>query len=174
MRLDFFGKAKLDKRQRRLYGTLVFLLRLLALSIPLYIIIAFLDLGFLQAWTVSQMVWLLNALGFAAQASGFLITVQPGFSFFISQDCTAWKSMLFFLALVLAVPKVQWKKRVLGLALGLPVIWIANLSRVVAIVWAQQNYGESAAMLLHDYLWGLGLVALVFVLWLLWLRFAKA
>lgn len=178
MRSGFIAKLKktrLDKGQKRLWNTFVFLVRLLILSIPLYIILAFADLGLVQQWTVDSSVWLFSVLGYSVHSTGFLITVGGGnaFTFFISQDCTAWKSMLFFFALVLAVPGKSWRSRILGLAIGLPIIWIANMFRIFAVVLAGQSYGIDYAMLLHDYLWGLGLAVLVLALWILWIEFFR-
>lgn len=170
---------KLDKRNENLYKTLVFFSRLLILSIPLYIILTFaIDLGFLQNIVATQSFWTLSFTGFAVAQDGPALSVgledptrQP-FDFVISEDSTGWKSMLFFAALVIAVPEVHRRKRLIGLAL-LPIVWFGNLFRIWIIVMIERVYGLQAAMLAHDYMWRIGLIILVVGLWLIWLRYVK-
>ena len=160
----------LTKRQERLYHLLLFLVRLLLFSVPLYLIIDFgLNLSGLQQVTVSWTMGILATLGLPVTAENFLVIIggSTPFRFIISEDCTAWKSMLFFLALVFAVP--QGRRRLWAL-LGLPVIWFGNLARIVGAVLIQQAFGTPAALLAHDIFWKLGMVALVLGLWWLWLR----
>ncbi len=173
LRRHHFTKGK----NKRLHETLVFLVRLLALSIPLYLINRFVDLAPLQVATAAQASAILNWLGAANVQHGAAVTLlqcaNGPYTFLISPDSTAWKSLIFFPALVLAVPAITWKKRLTGLAIGLPVLWIANLVRVLAIAYAAMQYGEAVALVTHDILWRFGLVAVVFLLWVLWLQFAS-
>ncbi len=165
----------LTKKQERLYHLLLFLARLLLFSVPLYIIIdTSIGLAGLQAVTVGWTVAILAALGLPVTADQFLITVGGAspFRFIISEDCTAWKSGLFFAALVFAVP--GGRRRLKALLLGLPLIWLGNLGRIVGSVLVQQAFGTPAALLAHDILWRLGMVALVLGLWALWLHTTKS
>jgi exosortase/archaeosortase family protein len=173
MKLNNFGRGglKLTKTQKRFWKTFVFLLRLLILSIPLYVILIFnVDLYALQYSVTANTLWILRGVGYQVVQEGAALTVgaENPFFFIISPDSTGWKSMLFLFALIFAVPGVVLKKRVFGLVFGIPLIWIGNLTRVLAIVFIERGYGFEAAMLAHDYLWRLGLISLVLVLWLLW------
>ncbi|MBI4020392.1 MAG: archaeosortase/exosortase family protein [Candidatus Aenigmarchaeota archaeon] len=167
-----FFRKKLTGRQERLWGVLYFLVRLIILSLPLYLVLSFADLYALQAMTAGQSAWLLAGMGYAVSHEGpeVLVGGQSVFRAFISEDSTAWKSMLFLFALVFAVPRVAMRKRLLGLLWGLPLVWIGNLGRVVGIVLVERNYGIEAAMFAHDFLWRVGLVALVLGLWVVWLK----
>ena len=173
----FLGIGKLDRRQKRIYLTILFLLRLIVLSIPLYFALAFADLYVLQMAVASQTHYILGLLGYPVTQDEFTLHVSSNepFTFFISEDSTGWKSMLFFFALVVAVPdmgkrKIRLGKRAIALAIGLPIIWLGNLARVTGIVLVQQGYGFEAAMFFHDYVYRVGLVALVLVLWAIWLK----
>lgn len=162
---------KLNKGQKRLWKTLVFLLKLIALSIPLYIIIMYADLTLMQnavAWHANA---ILNFMGFNSVQDGTFVSTIIGdheFGYFISEDCTAWKSMLFASALVIATPAITWRRRGYGILFALPVIWMGNQARVIAVVLTENIYGLGFAMLLHDYLWRVGLIALVLFTWLFW------
>ncbi|MBI4173520.1 MAG: exosortase/archaeosortase family protein, partial [Candidatus Aenigmarchaeota archaeon] len=153
--------------------TLVFLARLAVLSLPLYLVLAFgLDLAAMQVAAASHTNFVLGLLGFQTEQHGALSVAGKGgdsFVYVISADSSGWKSMLFFAALVVAVPAIGWRKRAIGIAIGLVVIWFGNVARAVSIVLAEYAYGYEFAMALHDLLWRLGLVALVLAVWLAWL-----
>lgn len=168
--------SRLEPEQKRLWNTLVFLIRLLALSIPLYAVMVFLNLGLMQNAVASQSYWMFRITGYSIAQDGPSMTIEPGseapFSFFISEDSTGWKAMLFFSALVIATPQIKNRKRLLGLAGGLALIWILNLSRIFSIVLLERHYSLQAALFAHDYIWNFGMVLCVLTMWILWLRFA--
>jgi exosortase/archaeosortase family protein len=180
---SFFGKIKkikLTKDQEKMWQTLLFLVKLLILVIPLYLILAFnVDLSPLQEITTNQAYWMFKNMGFDVSRDGFILSVSSASGvntnpvvFLISEDCTAWKSILLLFALIVAVAGVSMKKRLLGLAVGIPVLWLGNLARIFAIVLIAQNYGFAAANVVHDYLWQLGLISLVLLIWVAWLWFS--
>ncbi len=187
MIIKLFKPRKITKQQARLYQTLEFLVRLLALSIPLYAILLFVDLILLQNLVAQEMMWLFKVLGWPVTGEGLLFTTtNTGFVFMIAEDCTAWKSMIFFFALIFAVPGKFFKKkafgmkkpstlkrRLIGLGIGIPVIWVGNLARILGIVWVEQTFGAETAMIVHAYLWQLGLIVLVLLLWFVWLLMSK-
>jgi len=165
--------SSLSCRDRKMWELIVFLSRLIVLALPLYLVIFFaFDLYPMQVMAASQSASIMSSLGWETVLDGVMVTAN-GFTFMVNQDCTAWKSMLFFFALVFAFPGVASRKRLLGLAAGIPLIWIGNLARIIGTVGIEGIYGEAMAMLVHDYLWRLGLVALVLGLWLAWIRICK-
>ena len=169
-----FLRARLTSRQARMLRILEFLVRVTALSLPLYLVIWLsVDLYPLQLAVASQSAWLLQAMGHHVVQEGTGLAVNEGFEFFIIPDCTGWKSMLFLFALMFAVPGISIRKRVVGLIFGLPAIWIGNLGRVTGVVAAQGAWGTDAALAVHDWLFQAGLVALVLVVWVVWLLWAK-
>lgn len=163
---------KLTPQQQRMKETLVFLVRLAVLSIPLYAILLFINLSPFQVLTAQHSALLLKGMGFEVLQEGALIQAND-FRFVISPDSTAWKTMVFFGALVIAVPGIIWRRRLWGLAIGIPLLHVGNLARVVSIVLAEQAYGFEAAMQVHDLGWRFGLVGMVLVMWLVWMRFSK-
>jgi len=174
MNPNFFA-AKFSNKQKRLWEAFVFLLKVIVFSIPLYIILTFHSILYPLQDIVSQNVYyVLMLFGFDAARNGFLLNIHGGnpFVFIVSEDCTGWKSMLFLTALVLAIPKVAWKRRATGLAFGIPLIYLGNLLRILIIVNVQQAYGIEFASVVHDYLWQAGLISLVLLVWVLWLAWA--
>lgn len=165
-------KLKLTQREERLKDTVVFFTRLIVMAAPLYAIIFFVDLYPLQAMIAGHSFLLLEGIGLSPQLDGVGMIVGD-FHFFISKDSTAWKSLLFLAALVVAVPGIAWRKRAWALGLGIPLVYLGNLGRVVGIVLTEQAFGQAAALAVHDYLWRFGLIALVLGIWLVWLKKAR-
>ena len=164
---------KLTKEQERLWNTLQFIVRFTIFSIPLYLII-WLNVGMmpLQSLVADHSFLMIDAFGYDVSRDGLLLSVgedQP-FRFLIGEDCTGWKSMLAFAALVIATLGVTLKKRAIGIVVGIPLIYLGNLARIIIVVMAESAYGYDAAIFIHDWLWQAGLIALVLVLWLGWLR----
>jgi exosortase/archaeosortase family protein len=169
---------ELTGEQRRLWNILQFLIRLIILSIPLYAVLMMaIDLSPLQNTVATHSSNLLGFMGYEVAQEGYHIMVGTGagaFYFMINEDCTGWKSMLFLFALIFAVPGIAMKKRLLGLVIGIPVIWIGNLMRVIGVVVAEAAWGVDFALTLHDYVYRLGLVALVLITWIAWLRLSRS
>jgi exosortase/archaeosortase family protein len=174
MRLTSPLQARLNQQQARNLKVLEFLARVTALSLPLYLVIWLgLDLYPLQFAAASQASALLTTLGFGPVQHGSGIALASGFQFVIIPDCTAWKSMLFLFALVMAVPRIPLKKKAMGLAIGLPLVWFANIARIVSVVALQGSLGTETALLLHDTVFQLGLVGMVLTLWGSWFLLSK-
>ncbi len=174
-RLKGYRKAlsRLPERDRKLLDLLLFLLRLLALSVPLYLLMgAGAALYPLQRAVTAQSDALINALGIETQAGELVIFVGScaPFALYIGPDCTGWKSMMLLSALMLATLRVGMRKRLLGIAVGVPLVYAGNIGRIALTVVIENAYGEEAALFLHDVLWQAGLTALVLCLWLVWLR----
>ena len=169
-------RLSMTARQEKLFDTLVFLLKVLALSVPLYLIIIFsFSLTPLQALDASVSSAILRAMGYTVQQDGAHLAVQAAktFSFYLSEDCTVWKSALFLFALIFAVPAVSMRKRLAGLGLGIPILWLGNQARIIGVVMTQQATNVQFAMFTHDYFWRVFLVGLVLGMWLAWMRPAE-
>jgi len=167
-----------DRQQIQLKETLIFLVKLLALAVPMHLVML-LSIGMtpLQEAASSELSWALRGLGYTVERDGFMFSVSGGrtepFVFYIVEDCTAWKTMLFLAALIVAVPAVAWKRRVVGIALGLPALWLLNLARNVSVVLIERSWGYETAMAMHDWLWKLGMILAVLLLWLVWWRWVR-
>jgi exosortase/archaeosortase family protein len=167
---------KFTKEQKRLWNTLQFIIRFTLLSIPLYLILWLnLSMAPIQQTVAGHAAWAIRALGLTVTMNNLVLTVGPGepFTFFIGPDCIGWKSVLAFIALVLATLGASMKKRILGIAIGVPLIYLGNLARIIIVVLVERSYGLEAARVFHDWLWQAGLIALVLLLWLAWLGWER-
>jgi len=162
-------KSFTGKNQKPAIGTII--LRGLALIIPL-LYLSYIKFEFqpVQELLFFQTVILLKAIGLQFQALGYMI-ITPNFSSFISFDCTAWRQLYIYFALVLLPPGISWTKRLLGLTLLFP-LYIYNTFRVVVSIWAGSvNYSWFKPV--HYFLWEFFFLVLIYVFWRIWFEWAK-
>ncbi len=167
MNLKDIWKRIISKRES-LRKVFIFATKLLILSFLMYIIS--LNVNFLPMQEASAEFTdnALNALNIPTEREKIRIGVQ-GKDFLITEDCTAWKGMFFFLSLVIASGSTL-KKTVKGLAVGIPVIYALNLLRILLLILFTVQLGPHIYDLLHTFLWQTGMVVSVFILWVMWLR----
>ncbi|MBN1896956.1 MAG: exosortase/archaeosortase family protein [Candidatus Aenigmarchaeota archaeon] len=160
----------------KLVRLLLFVVRLILLSVPLYLVIVLgISMLPLQQAVAAHSEWLISASGFDVSSMGLVLVCGPGepFTFYIGEDCTGWKSMMLLFALMFATMEAGYRRKLLGLAVGIPLIYAANLLRILAVVFTESLYGYDTAMFVHDWLWQLGLLAVVLVIWLCWLKWDR-
>ena len=165
-------KFRLNEQQRKLWVVLVFLVRIILLSLPLYLILwANPSFDSLRYAVRDNALFAANAAGVEADVDEFVLnlnTVDGPVSIDIAADCTGWKSAVAYLALLLAVPGVSNRKRLIGL-IGIPVLYAVNVARIAFLLWAVVNMGFGYFQVFHEYLWKLGLSFAVLIVWYAWL-----
>jgi len=90
----------------------------------------------------------------------------------IDPDCTGLSLMALYAALVLAYPFTM-RRRVIGLAAGLPALLVANMVRLDFVAQASQRLDERAFLFVHDYLFQIVMVGVVIGLWAVYLVSAR-
>ena len=130
-------------------------------------------LGLIQPYTellARAVKSIVNTFGAGATVDG--ITVQsPRFSLKIVMGCDGVEASCLFAAGVLAFP-TSWRAKVVGLALGLPLIHLINLGRLVGLYYAGV-YVPSSFEELHVYVAQTIVILLSAAILIFWLdRFA--
>lgn len=162
---------------------LSFLIKLNLFAIPLYAILI-LDLSFapMQKLIADATFSLLSAAGFSPSINGLLISIpikNGNWGAFINWDCTAWKSMLAFFALVMATKGRQtdvqstpswFKGKAAGLMMFLPLIFAANLLRIFFIFYYVRTFDLAYYQIVHDVVWSWGMIFAVLAFWLVWMK----
>jgi archaeosortase B (VPXXXP-CTERM-specific) len=90
-----------------------------------------------------------------------------GFTVEIIEECTAVYEILIFAAAVLAFP-TSWRKRGLGLAMGIPLLYAINLLRIAVLI-AVGHFRPSLFDFMHLYFWQATLILMITSVWLLWI-----
>ena len=111
-------------------------------------------------------------LGLAMTRDVDILTVN-GFAMRIVDQCTASNYVVILAAAMLLYTRHRLSYRLLGVAIAVPVIVLANAFRLV-VTGVVGSISRSAFDLVHDYLWVIAFALLVFALWTLWVngRFA--
>jgi exosortase H (IPTLxxWG-CTERM-specific) len=138
-------------------------------------------LGGAYAWVSStwhdQFLWLMES---TATLSGVVLSPFSdnvrwdgqicSFNYFdvrIIDECTGVFEMVIFAAAVLAFP-TTWRKKLLGLLLGIPAIYLFNLLRIVLLlVVGSHSYRTFEFM--HLYFWQVTLIVIIATIWIGWL-----
>lgn len=168
-------KAVSRSSDSRINSAALFIVRFLLLSIPLYVVL-------LSGWQLSQLISLTDLLarqllslsGIEHSVVNGLIAlpVENGtWAAFINWDCTGWKSMYAFFALVFATPMKghsSFHAKLYAMLL-IPVIYAINLLRIWFMFYVA-SVNLDLFPLVHAVVWSWGLVAVVLVLWFIWLR----
>jgi exosortase/archaeosortase family protein len=165
----------LNKEQRKLLFIFIFLIRFLILVIPLYLIIFFGNLSTLAVLEARQVSFFLNlskTKSFVEMKDNIVILNVENMrnKLIIDDACTGYRSILAFIALVLAVPKVENKKRFYALIIGLPLIYVINIFRIYSTILIALKFGEEKLEFVHTFLWREGLILLILILWIFWLK----
>lgn len=100
--------------------------------------------------------------------NGAFVTIN-GFGLEIIDECTAVFSSIVYAACLLAYPTTI-RKKVIGIALGVPALYAINILRLVIL--AQVGISRPALFaFVHVYLWQASFIIFVVVIFILWLKF---
>ena len=163
---------KVNRTNKKLLQVLKFLVKFNLFSIPLYIILitGWHWIG-LQQLTADLTMYILNFIGLNPTINDFIISIpiQHGtWAGFINFDCTGWKSMLAFFALIMSTP-FSLRKKSIGMML-LPVIFAINLVRIAFMFSYVYLFDLAHYELVHAIIWSWGLILIVAGLWIFWAK----
>lgn len=109
---------------------------------------------------------ILSLVSDEATRSGNLMQLGS-FGVLIIEECTGIFEMLIFLAAVLAYP-TSWMDKLLGFALGLPILYAFNVARILVLIWVGRFHNELFEFM-HIYFWQATLILMITSVWLLWI-----
>jgi exosortase/archaeosortase family protein len=113
--------------------------------------------------------WLLELLGDDVVVRGQRI-IGSGVSIEVRRGCDAYQPLALFCANVLAFP-APWRRRCVGLSLGILALLALNLGRIISLYWLDDRdsaWFHSA----HTTIWPVAFIVSALVLWLVWARWA--
>jgi exosortase/archaeosortase family protein len=125
---------------------------------------------FLRIGTTAVATTVVTWVGIPATRSGTLIYL-PTKTLAIDLACTAIFIVALYAAIVLAYP-VSVPQRLLGLAIGVPIILVGNILRLVAAAGVAQ-VAPSSFTFFHDYLFQVGMVLITVAAWAAWLSVVR-
>jgi len=90
----------------------------------------------------------------------------------IDLDCTGISLAMVYAALVLAYP-LNWRRKLVGLGVGIPALLLANLVRLIAVVQLSGPLEDWAFLFVPYYLFKVAMIAVVTGLWAAYLVCAR-
>ncbi|HEX8010574.1 MAG TPA: exosortase H [Casimicrobiaceae bacterium] len=97
-----------------------------------------------------------------------LQSARNGFAVAIVAGCNGVEATIVLLAAILAFP-APWKRKLLGLAVGVTAVQGLNMVRVVSLFYLGQ-WSQPAFEFAHLYVWQALIMLDVLIVWLLWVR----
>ncbi len=111
--------------------------------------------------------FMLNIFGAGAQVDGTLISTAD-FSMRIVNECTGIVAMLILLCAIIAYPS-GIKQKALGMAIGLPALFLLNLARTVSLFYIGTSLA-SFFEVAHLLVWQSVMILAVIVIWIAWAK----
>jgi archaeosortase B (VPXXXP-CTERM-specific) len=84
----------------------------------------------------------------------------------IIDECTGVYEAVLLSAALLAFP-TAWSRTLIGLAIGLPLIYAMNLMRIIGLLFVGRYFSRSFEFM-HLYFWQVTMIAMVATVWLGW------
>ncbi|MFH1892878.1 MAG: exosortase H [Candidatus Zixiibacteriota bacterium] len=110
--------------------------------------------------------FILGLLSSNVSVSGQSVTFL-GFPVRVIEECTGIYEILIFIAAVMAFPTTLKKKGV-GLALGVPLMYLFNIVRILVLIIVGRYY-YSIFDFMHLYFWQVTLILMITSVWVLWI-----
>ena len=89
------------------------------------------------------------------------------FSVTIIEECTGVYEALILGAALLAYP-TRWRNTWIGLAIGIPMIYVMNVARIIVLLIVGQ-YSNDWFEFMHVYFWQVTMIAMIASAWMAWL-----
>jgi len=145
---------------------LFFFAIVLLLNLNEWLILKPQHLEWLQSLTARIIATILNGLGLQTILQGTRI-LFAGAHWEIVSECTALQAMYVFVAFLVAYPS-SFRSKLIGIAVGLPLVFLVNLVRLLILAWAIQAFPDYAEIV-HDYVWQIAFLFLLVLMWLGWI-----
>ena len=110
---------------------------------------------------------ILSATGIQNLVEGNIITLRND-TWNVTSECTAVNAVFLFISFILAYTST-YKSKAIGLACGIPLIIVVNITRLVVLGWVTE-YWPKQAKLFHDYVWETIFLFFIIVLWFVWIN----
>lgn len=123
--------------------------------------------AFLENVTAYLLGFLLRIFGMDAVVKGNDVFLD-GFALTIIDECTAIFGSIIYVSCTLAYP-ADVRKKIIGIAFGIPLLYIINMIRLVVIAFVGLSYPEIFEYV-HTYLWQTIFIVFVIIIWLIWVE----
>ncbi|MEM3412290.1 MAG: exosortase/archaeosortase family protein [archaeon] len=85
-------------------------------------------------------------------------------------NCVGWIGIFSICALIIGYPGFNFRKKLNGLLVCIPIIYAVNILRLSVIAIAGAEYGFNVMDFVHTFLWKFLLLFVTILLWYLWIK----
>lgn len=164
---DMQGRSGANHRPAPLWRVcLLFALFMTLFHLLLWLIVPG-DTDPLRSSTTAIVSSLLNGIGISNVMEGTHIILGNS-TWIVTPECTAVNVHILFVSFVLAYGS-RIRSKLIAIALGLPLLFTANIVRLVVLGWVTENF-PTYARFAHDFAWQAVFILLVVVVWLVWIE----
>lgn len=143
-----------------------FCLLAVCLNIIVYLLTRENHLFFINTFIADVSGALIRLSGLQAEVNGNIIHLVNA-DWIVDTECTAINLIIIFLSFIIAYP-TKLTEKALGILIGIPCIFVANFTRLLAMAWVDRLAPEYFPYF-HNYFWQVIFLILIAFLWLLWL-----
>jgi len=146
---------------------LSFMVSLLVLgSLYAFVTARYSDTSWLLDSTAAVVGWATSLISDAVSYSGCFVTYD-GFTVEIIDECTGLFEMVIYLAAVVSF-STSVKKKLIGVAMGIPAIYLFNVVRIFVLLLAGAH-SQELFKFMHLYFWQVTLILMIGTVWVVWL-----
>ncbi len=110
--------------------------------------------------------WTLGPFGGEVAQEGTIVAFD-GVRLNILEECNGVPAIIVFVSAILAYP-ASIRLKAIGLALGMPAIFVVNQVRVLSLFFAHRFLSKQVFDLLHEYVWQFVIIIFSVLLWIYW------
>jgi exosortase family protein XrtM len=92
--------------------------------------------------------------------------IQGGVTIEVAQGCDGFECLMLLVAALIAFP-AKWRSKLVGLALGVPLVYVCNLARIVVLYYVERH-APAHFQLVHVYVAQTALIVICCVFFLVW------
>ena len=164
--LSFKEIKPLIFRNKEIFKFIVIFISMLVLLFLLFYLMED-SLDFMRTWTADITAFFSNIFGMNAKASGTSLILST-MTFEIIHECTGIFALMIYFSCTIAYP-TNWKRKIIGIAIGFPFILTMNLVRMIVLVYIA-GYHQDIFDYVHSYLWQGTFIIFVILIWFLWIE----
>jgi exosortase H (IPTLxxWG-CTERM-specific) len=112
---------------------------------------------------------ILNILNVKSSYHGTILNL-PGISLDVKFGCNGLEAVMIYVVAILSFP-AQWKKKLLGIAIGFIAIQVINIARITALAYAAVHFQEQFETI-HTYVAQGIMIAIVLGIFFIYLHYA--
>ena len=155
------------RKKQQVRTALLFCLLATVLNVVFYLLVQEDYLNFYNILNTKVAASLMHLTGIEAIVERNVIRLSNAV-WIVDTECTAINLLLIFVSFVVVYP-ASLQAKAIGLLIGVPFIFLANIIRLWAMAWVDKLVPAYTSYF-HDYVWQVAFLIMVGFMWLVWIE----